>query len=497
MCGIVGMMKNGPVAIELYDSLFTLQHRGQDAAGILTYDGRFRLKKGRGLAREVFHAGNLARLKGNVGLGHVRYITAGGASDDESQPFLTESPYGIALVHNGNLTNYDVLKKEVETENLRHLNTNSDSELLLHVLADELLKQNIRKLKPENIFDAIKKLHKRVTGSYAVIVYIAGHGMLAFRDPVGIRPLALGVHDEGIKNEYIVASEDVTICSLGFKKDRDIKNGEAIFIDEQHNLHSMICADKEQKSCIFEYVYLARPDSMIDDVSVYKSRIRMGEKLAKYIKERDWDIDVVMPVPDSARTTALQIATELQLPYREGIVKNRYIGRTFIMPGQAARQKSVKYKLNTIDLEIRGKNILLVEDSIVRGNTSRKIIQLVRDTGAKKVYFASAAPPLRFPCVYGIDMPTKKEFIATNLTEEEIAKAIDADGLIYQSLEDLVDACQPGKRKDMKFCTACFSGKYPTPEITQEKLDKMANTRQNEKDDSMNSDLLDSQLTLI
>lgn len=493
------MAKNEPVAIDLYDGLITLQHRGQDAAGILTFDGRFHLKKGMGLARDVFHTGNILKLQGNWGLGHVRYITAGGSCSEESQPFLTDSPFGISLVHNGNLTNYDELKKEVEEKNLRHLNTNSDTELLINVFADEIFKQNIKHLKPKNIFDAIKKLFKRVKGSYSVIAFIANHGLIAFRDPFGIRPLSFGVRKDKLQDEYMFASEDVAINSLGFEKAGDLANGEIIYIDQNHQVYRDIYKKEQHRPCIFEYVYLARPDSMIDDVSVYRSRIRMGDNLAKNLAKKDWQIDVVIPVPDSARTTALQIANKLNIPYREGIVKNRYIGRTFIMPGQATRKKSIRLKLNTIGLEIKGKNVLLVEDSIVRGNTSKKIIQLVRDSGAKKVFFASAAPALRYPCVYGIDMPTKKEFIATNLSEKQIAKAINADGLIYQTLPDLVSSCQVEKDSNINFCTACFDGKYPTKEITEEKLKKIEEDRLSQvglKEYSEN-EVDNSQLTLI
>jgi len=497
MCGIIGMVKTQPVVMDLYDGLITLQHRGQDAAGIITYDGKFHLKKGMGLARDVFHVGSIIRLKGNVGLGHVRYITAGISCQEESQPFFTDSPFGIGLVHNGNLTNYDELKEMIQKTTMRYLNTSSDSELILTVLANELYSHRKMALKPKEIFDSIQNVFKKVKGSYACIAYIAGHGMVAFRDPYGIRPLTMGKRTVGLGDEYIFASEDVATHSLEFTKIKDLKNGEIVYIDKNYKVHNILTSKEEHKPCIFEYVYLARPDSMLDDVSVNKARTRMGDYLAKNILKKDWKIDVVIPVPDSARTAALEIAYKLKIPYREGIIKNRYIGRTFIMPGQSMRKKSIRLKLNTIELEIKGKNVLLVEDSIVRGNTSKKIIQLVKNAGAKKIYFASAAPPLRNACVYGIDMPTKAEFIATNLTEDEICKAIDADGLIYQDLEDLKLACQPGAKKNMSFCTACFDGHYPTKEVTPKLLADIEIKRLKSIEDSQLQDPLESQLTLI
>jgi len=472
MCGILGIHSNHSIGQELYDGLMMLQHRGQDAAGMVTFDGRqLHIKKGDGLVAEVFKAEDMIRLQGNTGMAHVRYPTAGTYDSAEAQPFYVNAPFGISLIHNGNLTNTKELRKEVTGKNRRHLNTMSDSEVLLNVMAYEigLLKVNV--LKPEHVFKAMEKVYKRVKGAYAVIALIAGQGLVAFRDPNAIRPLMMGSRKTELTTDTIFASESVALDVLGYEPDRDVKPGEVVFVDTQGQVHSKICAKKTvYNPCIFEYVYFARPDSMLDDISVYKARLRMGEKLAKQIKAAKIKIDVVIPVPSTSRHSAVPLAYELGVKYREGLVKNRYVGRTFIMPGQSNRQSSIRRKLNPIRLEIEGKNVLLVDDSIVRGNTSRKIVEMVREMGAKKVYFASCAAPLRHPCVYGIDMPSRQEFVANTLTVEETAKAIGADGLFYQDLKDLADSVQEGNPNIKKFCMACFDGKYPTADVTEDVL---------------------------
>ncbi len=500
MCGILGIIGNKPVAQDIFDGLTVLQHRGQDSAGIMTYEDHFHLKKGNGLARDVFHTKNMIRLRGNIGIGHVRYPTAGSYDAAEAQPFYVNSPFGLSLIHNGNLTNYDELKQEMLKVDLRHLNTKSDSELLLNVFARALRLVDVSVLTPEKIFEAMETVFKRLKGSYSVIALIADYGMVAFRDPYGIRPLVFGKKEGGILSEYMFASESVVVDTLGFSFVEDVQPGEAVFIDMKHNVHRKQIVKKNWAPCIFEHVYIARPDSILDGVSVYKTRLRMGTKLAKKVKAAKLDIDVVVPVPDSARSSAMALAQELGLKYREGLVKNRYIGRTFIMPDQEVRKKSIRYKLNPISLEIKGRNVLLVDDSIVRGNTSKKIIQMVRDAGASKVYFASAAPQLISPCVYGVDMPSKHEFVANDLSVEEVAKVIGADALFYQDLEDLVDAAKEGNPKITNFCYACMSGKYPTPEVTQELLDKAEATRGSANADpsgSLEEDVKDDQLSLL
>lgn len=494
-------MANEPVAQQLFDGLTGLQHRGQDSAGIMTYEDHFNLKKGNGLVRDVFHTKNMMRLRGNMGIGHVRYPTAGSNDAAEAQPFYVNSPFGLSLIHNGNLTNYDELKQEVLRVDLRHLNTKSDSELLLNVLATALRGIKTTVLTPEKIFEAMESVFKRLKGSYCVIALIADYGMLAFRDPYGIRPLAFGKRDHNLMQEYIIASETVAIDTLGFDFVSDIQPGEVIFIDMKRNVHRKNLAKPKWAPCIFEHVYLARPDSIMDNVSVYKTRLRMGVKLAQKIKKANLDIDVVVPVPDSSRSAALPLAQELGVKYREGLVKNRYIGRTFIMPGQEIRKKSIHYKLNTIKLELRNRNVLLVDDSIVRGNTSKRIIQMVRDAGAKNVYFASCAPPLISPCVYGVDLPSKHEFVAHELSTDEICKVIGADALFYQDMQDLLDSAQEGNPKITGFCHACMNGKYPTPEVTKELLDKAEATRgamqKAENVGDSGDDIKDEQLTLI
>lgn len=480
------MIANQPVVQDLYDGLIVLQHRGQDAAGIATYDGnQIHVKKGNGLVRDVFRTKNMVRLQGSMGMGHVRYPTAGCYTEEEAQPFYVNAPFGIALGHNGNLTNYKTVKKEVVDKDLRHLNTGSDSELLLNVLAHEMLQQNKKKnphLKPKDIFEAVTNVYKRIEGGYAVVAMIAGHGLLAFRDPNGIRPLVVGTRKvTGKKSEYIIASESVAIQTMGFKLLRDVKPGEAVFIDEKtHTLHAQQCVPANPTPCIFEFIYLARPDSMIDGISVYKARLRMGQKLAQQIKKdpkMPKDIDVIIPVPETSRPIAMAIAEILKKKYREGFVKNRYIGRTFIMPSQHLRQKSIRYKLNPIPLEFKGKNVLLVDDSIVRGNTSRKIVEMVREAGAAKVYFASAAPPIINPDVYGIDMPTRKELIANRLTIPEIAEAIGVDKLYYQNVDDLIDAVREGNKKIKNFCWSSMGGPYPAGNITEEVLQRVEQER--------------------
>ena len=481
MCGIIGVLSKGPVNQAIYDGLLVLQHRGQDAAGILTSDGnRVYLRKDNGLVRDVFQQRHMASLKGPMGIGHVRYPTAGCDSPAEAQPFFVNSPFGLALAHNGNLTNSDQLRDELYREDLRHLNTGSDSEVLLNVFAHELRAVATLKLTPEHIFRAVSAVHRRVKGAYAVTVLIAGHGILAFRDPHGIRPLIYGKRETDLGPEHMFASESVALDAAGFELVRDVGPGEAIFIDMNGRMHSRLCAEATQHTpCIFEYVYFARPDSMLDSIYVHKTRMRLGEKLAHKIQRtwHDHDIDVVIPIPDTSRSAGLQMACELGLRYREGFIKNRYIGRTFIMPGQAERKKSVRQKLNAIDVEFRGKNVLLVDDSIVRGTTSAQIIQMARESGAKKVYFASAAPPVRYPNVYGIDMPAASELVAAGRTEEEVAKAIGADRLIYQDLSDLIEAAHEGNPKITRFDASCFDGVYVTGDVSRDYLDRIERNR--------------------
>jgi amidophosphoribosyltransferase len=481
MCGISGIVSHSPVNLELYESLLVLQHRGQDAAGITTcHDGRFFMRKGNGLVRDVFFTQHMKRLPGNMGIAHVRYPTAGCSSSLEAQPFYVNSPYGIALAHNGNLTNTEALKKELFMDDLRHLNTESDTEVLLNILAHELSAQGKPAFDYKDVFKAVSAVHRRCKGGYAVIAMIVGKGILAFRDPNGIRPVVYGSRESDSGTEYMIASESVALQSLGFELVRDLAPGEAVFIDENCQLHTQQCAENPKRSpCIFEYVYFARPDSIIDNVSVYKSRLRMGQKLVQKIL-REWpdhDIDVVIPIPDTSRSTALEVAYHLNVKYREGFIKNRYIGRTFIMPGQQERKKSVRQKLNPIDLEFEGKNVLLVDDSIVRGTTSTQIIQMAREAGANKVYMASAAPPVRYPNVYGIDMPATDEFVAHNRSVEEIAKEIGADWLIYQDLEDLIDAVKKGNDDLQEFDCSCFDGKYITNDVDNEYFRKLQDKR--------------------
>ena len=482
MCGIVAIFGKSAVNQAIYNGLTVLQHRGQDAAGIMTSDGkRVYLRKDNGLVRDVFQQRHMEGLRGNMGIGHVRYPTAGCESAAEAQPFYVNSPFGLALAHNGNLTNADQLARELFREDRRHLNTESDSEILLNVLAHELHAVSSRlQLTPEDIFRAVTAMHKRVRGAYAVVTLIVGVGILAFRDPHGIRPLIYGRRETEKGQEHMIASESVALDVIGYKLVRDIEPGEAMFIDMQGQVHWRQCAEQPEHSpCIFEFVYLARPDSLIDGIAVHKTRLRMGERLANKIKRewRDHDIDVVIPVPDTSRTAALQMAYELDVKYREGFIKNRYIGRTFIMPGQAQRKQSVRQKLNAIDLEFRGKNVLLVDDSIVRGTTSAQIIQMARDSGARKVYFASAAPPVRYPNVYGIDMPAASELVAAGRSEEDVAREIGADRLIYQDLSDLIDAAHEGNPRITRFDASCFDGVYVTGDVSPEYLARIERRR--------------------
>ena len=483
MCGILGVVSYTPANQLLYDGLQVLQHRGQDAAGIATMDGdTIHLHKGNGLVRDVFRTRNMRALLGNTGIAHVRYPTAGSAVDhNEAQPFYVNSPFGIVLGHNGNLTNAEELKKQLFVQDLRHVNTNSDSEVLLNVLAHELQsKSKGSRLDVATIFEAVSGVHQRCRGAYAVVAIIAGYGLLAFRDIYGIRPLVIGSNETQGRTEYLIASESVALDTLGFKFMRDIAPGEAVFIDFEGRLHSRQCSDNAKLSpCIFEYVYFSRPDSVIDGISVHESRLIMGEYLADKLA-RTWPdvkIDVVIPIPDSSRPSALQLANRLNILFREGFVKNRYIGRTFIMPGQAMRKKSVRQKLNAIGLEFKGKNVLLVDDSIVRGTTSREIVQMARDAGALKVYFASAAPPVRFPNVYGIDMPSRAELIATGRSDEEICREIGADALIYQDLDDLKAAISKANPAIVNFESSCFDGNYITGDITPAYLDNVESRR--------------------
>ena len=481
MCGIVGIVGKSNVNLSLYDALTMLQHRGQDAAGIMTCDGdKLSQQKALGLVKDVFRTRHMQRLVGNMGIGHVRYPTAGSSGPALAQPFYVNSPYGIALAHNGNLTNSVELSKDLFKADLRHVNTDSDSEVLLNVFAHQIQLQGKMKPEPDDFFKAVEGVHQRVRGGYAAVALIANYGVLAFRDPNGIRPLVFGLRktDEGF--EYMIASESVALDVLGFTMLRDVAPGEAIFISTEGELHTRQCAKNPKLTpCIFEHVYFARPDSIMDGVSVYKARLRQGERLAEKIKRErpNHDIDVVIPIPDSSRVAGQAVAQSLGVKFREGLVKNRYIGRTFIMPGQQLRKKSVRQKLNTIRLEFEGKNVLLVDDSIVRGTTCKQIIQMARDAGAKKVYFASAAPPVEFPNVYGIDMPTAKELIAHGLSKDDIRKSIGADWLIYQDLEDLIAASGEGNPKIESFDCSVFDGCYVTGDISDEYFEWLESMR--------------------
>ena len=474
MCGIVGIVGKNPVNQSLYDALLVLQHRGQDAAGIVTCEGKkLHLRKDNGLVRDVFRTRHMIDLLGDMGIAHVRYPTAGYSTSAEAQPMYVNSPYGITLAHNGNLTNAKELKRDLFRADLRHINTDSDSEILINVFAHELQVQGKLRVDEMDIFKAVAGVHRRCRGGYAAVAMIPGYGILGFRDPCGIRPIVFGRRDTDQGAEYMIASESVALDSLGFDLIRDLDPGEAVFIDVDGRIHTQQCAASHVHSpCIFEFVYFARPDSIVDDISVYKARLRMGAKLArKILRERpDHKIDVVIPIPDTSRTAALRLANVLDVKYTEGFIKNRYIGRTFIMPGQTVRKKSVRQKLNAIELEFKGKNVLLVDDSVVRGTTSQQIIQMARDAGAKRVYFASAAPPVRCPNVYGIDMPTASELVAHGRTEEEIGEVIGADWIVFQDLADLIAAVRQGNKTITQFDTSCFNGQYVTGDISDNYL---------------------------
>ncbi len=486
MCGIVGVVSYSMVNQVIYDALLLLQHRGQDAAGIATTNGStFSMHKANGLVRDVFRTRNMRSLPGNVGIGQVRYPTAGSTSEEEAQPFYVNAPFGIVLAHNGNLTNAEQLKIELFKNDRRHINTESDSEVLLNVLAHEIQQATSSySLEPATLFGAIARLHTRVRGSYAVVAQISGYGLLAFRDPYGIRPLCLGVSETDQGNEYMIASESVALEGMGFRFLRDVDPGEALFIDEDHKLYSQQCAENPSLNpCAFEFVYLARPDSVLDGASVYATRLKMGEYLAEQVREQvsSGAIDVVMPIPDSSRPSAMQLALKLNLEYREGFIKNRYIGRTFIMPGNVSRRKSVRQKLNAIGSEFKGKSVLLVDDSIVRGTTSREIVQMARESGATRVIFASAAPPVKYPNVYGIDMPTRQELIAYGRSEEEIRREITADALIYQKVSAMRQAIADVNPRLTSLEASCFDGEYITGDITRDYLDKLEAARNNPK----------------
>jgi amidophosphoribosyltransferase len=481
MCGIVGIVAKSAVNQSIYDALTVLQHRGQDAAGIMTIEkNMFQLRKDNGLVRDVFHTRHMKRLTGNVGIGHCRYPTAGSSSSAEAQPFYVNSPFGIAFAHNGNLTNAHELQEEVFRVARRHINTNSDSELLLNIFAHALTRTSELEVSAEDIFKAVEISHSKIKGAYAVVAAIIGYGMVAFRDPNGIRPLVLGKRTTLLGDEYMVASESVAIDAVGFEFIRDVAPGEAIYVTEDGTLFTKLCAPKAVcNPCIFEFVYFARPDSFIDGISVYASRVNMGKKLGEKIK-REWsdlDIDVVIPIPETSMDVALQIANTLEKPYRQGFVKNRYIGRTFIMPGQVQRRKSVRRKLNAIKSEFKGKNVLLVDDSIVRGTTSEQIIEMARESGAKKVYFASAAPEIRFPNVYGIDMPSANELIAYGREIPQIRDLIKADGLIFQDISDLVAAVREENPAITRFETSVFDGVYVTGDIDHQYLERIDKAR--------------------
>jgi amidophosphoribosyltransferase len=497
MCAIAGIVGRSPVNQQLYDALTVLQHRGQDAAGIMTADGsELFAVRGRGLVRDVFGQRDMDSLRGNMGIAHARYPTAGGDSFSEVQPFYVNAPYGICLGHNGNLTNATELAHVLTREERRHLNTSSDSEVLLNVFASELQRVGTPRATPGDIFAACNAVYRRCRGAYAVVAMIIGHGVLGFRDPHGIRPLILGQRRSSRGMEYMLASESVALTMASFEVMRDVAPGEAVFIDELGRLHTSQCVPVARHTpCIFEYVYFARPDSIIDNISVYRARMRMGERLADKLKREhpDHDIDVVIPIPDTSRTCALQLAQKLHIKYREGFNKNRYIGRTFIMPGQDQRLKSVRRKLSAIDFEFRDKNVLLVDDSIVRGTTSAQIIELAREAGARKVYFASAAPPVRYPYVYGIDMPAASELVAAGRDVDEIATQIGADWLLYQDLEDLVAACQHDNAAISEFDTSCFSGTYVTGDVTPEYLERL----QRERSDGAQGQRRDSTLKVV
>ncbi len=483
MCGFVGIIGNNSVAQELYDSLIALQHRGQDAAGMITADGQFHLKKGLGLVRDVFDEKNMTTLEGNFGIGHVRYSTVGGGSLEDAQPFYTHSPYGLAMAHNGNLYNFHELKKELADKDKRHVNSNNDVEAILQVFANGMAQSKEKEIEAQ-IVEGVKQVYDRCKGSYSVCALISGHGLVAFRDPMGIRPMVWGKRGEDKQAEYIFSSEDTMYDQLEFEYQGDVQPGEVFFINEKKEVFSKVVKKNGFHPCIFEYVYFSRPDSFLNDVNVYRARLRMGQNLAKKITKElpDLKIDRVIPAPSTSTTAAMALAHELGLRYSEGLVKNRYIGRSFIMPDQKSRRTTIKHKLSTIGTEFLDNNVLIVDDSLVRGNTSKKIVDLARKAGAKKVYFAVTSPPVVCPCVYGIDIPTRQELIASSLKIEEIKNMLGADELIYLDLEDLEEAVVRRGKYKFKPCTACFSCQYPHKDINEEVLKNMEESRTQERD---------------
>lgn len=485
MCGVLGLYSTREVFHDLYQGLLAMQHRGQDSAGIITYDGRFHTKKGNGLVRDIFTVEHAKRLQGHIGIGHTRYPTIGGCRGEDAQPFQVNSPFGIIMAHNGNVVNYAELKKLLFEKYHRLLNSDNDVESILNVFAQELAEQNVRELRPEHIFKAVKGVYSKVIGSYSVVAYIAEQGLVAFRDPFGIKPLVWGVRRDGVVPSYAIGSESVSLNIMNFGEIKNIAAGQAIFIDRERNVHMKQLARSPHSPCLFEWVYFARPDSFIDEVNVYRCRINLGRLLADEIKKHNLHIDVVVPVPDSARDAAIEIALKLNLPYREALVKNRYIGRTFIMPVASERQGSVRTKLNPIAAEFKDKDVLLVDDSIVRGNTSKAIIEMVRECGARHVYFAAYSPPLRHPCVYGIDMQTRTEFVARDRNFDEIARKIGADKVIYQTLDNLKKAVRQENPKLKHFCAACFDGNYVTGDVTPEMLKKIEKERKDAQESQL------------
>ncbi len=480
MCGFIGILgpEGSDVAADLATGLLAIQHRGQDAAGALTFDGHFHMHKARGLVRDVFTPAALKDLTGSVGIAHVRYPTVGLGGAEDAQPFMLSYPFGLGMVHNGNVTNFDEITTSMSRESHWHVNSSCDLEGILNVFGDGLAKQRIDELEPDQVFEAIKSVYDRVKGAYSVVGMIADEGMYAFRDPYGIKPIIVGSRtNENGRTSWCIASESVLMDVLDFHQTFDLAAGEALFIDKAGTAHRRQLADKPHSPCLFEWVYFARPDSFLDRVSVYKTRIRLGEQMAPVWKATGWDVDVIIPVPESAVTSAMAMARSLKMKYREGLVKNRYIGRTFIMASNKLRQKSIREKLNPIQLEFEGKNVLLVDDSIVRGNTSKQIVDLARKAGAKKVYFASVSPPLRYPCIYGIDMSTKNEFVARDRTPEQVAEYIGADGVVYQTLSNLENAVMEGNEHIKQTCSACFSGHYPTGDVDESRLDRIENER--------------------
>jgi amidophosphoribosyltransferase len=483
MCGFIGLLRSeGGVFAELVDGLIAIQHRGQDATGIATYDERFHVKREAGLVRENFRQQDIGMLTGSVGIGHVRYPTVGGGGAENAQPFVVNHPYGIALAHNGNLTNFRELAEELEHTDRRLINSTCDAEVILNVLASEMDGGRTTSFSVDGLFDAVARTMGRLKGAYSVVGIVAGKGLFAFRDPFGIKPILMGQRTEPAGEAWCVASESVVLDQLDFHKVANVKPGEAVFVSVQGEISRRQLTHEEHHPCLFEYVYFARPDSFLDKVSVYKTRLRLGEKLAELWRETGLTADVVIPIPESATTAAAAMARELGIKYREGFVKNRYIGRTFIMPNDKQRRSSIRAKLNPIQLEFEGKDVLLVDDSIVRGHTSRKIVELARQAGARKVYFASYSPPLRHPCVYGIDMSTRNEFIAKGRDADDIARVIGADRVVYQTLENLEEATREGNPALKSFCNACFSGKYPTGDVTPEMLDSIEGERTNSRD---------------